>query len=686
MALASSLFVGLVAGGLVIAAAIAAFEGDLAARLRKELTHAYIFHLPGATLGATVAVATPIEPWLGVAILVPAPVLWLVLRAHGSLLHRFSDLSNIHEFSSHLSRSVHLDEIADIATREIAAQMRARSVALVVWDDAGRTVRAAHGDQSLLAALPSSLDLVGDLRRPEVSVVRASDPGDIAAWLRTAGAAEALVQLLSDNERQIGVLVVADRGGASSHFGDDDRDRLRPITHQLGVALRKGQLQLEIQHNATHDRLTGLPNRAFFEAWMNEVVDGTDAPEGALLMLDLDRFKEVNDTLGHRTGDRLLEETATRLRGCVAVDDVVCRLGGDEFAIFVPGAGLEEASILAEVVSFALERPFELGSATVAVASSIGVSLAPDHGVTSEVLLHRADLAMYDAKQRHLRTKVYDDQLDGVDSERFGLLADLRAAIDHDQIDIHVQPIVDLRTGTVGHAEALARWYHPTRGQISPEVFIPVAEQAGLITALTERVLDHALAAVASWRGGGYDIGVAVTLSPLSLVNEDLAQVVAASLARADVDPDHLTLEITESTALGETDRSRRIIEELSSIGVHIAVDDFGTGYSSLVILRSLPFSTLKIDRSFVTAMAEQSDDAVIVRSTVALAHSLGMTVVAEGVESVEVLQALRDAGCDMAQGYGLCPPIAPNRLELWLGEGFDLRGMGGMTAGHDRH
>ena len=269
------------------------------------------------------------------------------------------------------------------------------------------------------------------------------------------------------------------------------------MTEQLGMAVRKGQLHVQIQHDATHDRLTGLPNRTYFEAWSDKIVCDEIA---SVLMIDLDRFKEVNDTLGHHAGDNLLHQVATRLQECLADDDFPARFGGNEFAVLVPGAGEHEASLLAETISQALERPFELGGSTVAIAASIGITTAPAHGRNAASLLRRADLAMYDAKRRHNRSSVYQPSMDGNDSVRLAMLGDLRDALRNGGIEVDYQPKSDLRTGVVVGVEALARWVHPVHGAVSPEVFVPLAEQAGLIEELTEHMITRSLAAVARLR------------------------------------------------------------------------------------------------------------------------------------------------------------------------------------------
>jgi diguanylate cyclase (GGDEF)-like protein len=671
LVLALSLCVGLVVGGVVIAVAISFFEGDLGPRVRKEFTHSYLFYLPGAVLGASVATPGLIAPWLVVIFLIPAPLVWLVLRSHGTLMHRYTDLSHIHEFSSEVGRSTELQEIADTAVREIAAHLRAQAVALILWDEGAGAVRAFDGDSALLDTLPGN---GGDPVWAEVTATHEtllidvqSARGAMAVELRRLGVEEGLVAPLRTEQTTLGVLVVANRHGAVDRFSADDRARLHSITEQLVVALRKGQLHIQIQHDATHDRLTGLPNRAYFEPWAEQMITSSRSGSGALLMLDLDRFKEVNDTLGHHMGDLLLEQVADRLRESVAEGDLAARFGGDEFAVFIPGAEEVDASLLAETISHRLEEPFDLRGTTVAIAGSIGIALVPEHGRSAESLLRRADLAMYDAKRRHSRSAVHHPDMEGKDTVRLAMLADLRRAVTAKSVEVYFQPKTDLRTGDVVAMEALARWTHPTRGAVGPDVFIPLAEQAGLIEALTEQVLDKALAAVGHWRELGYQVGVAVNLSPQSLVNEGLPRLIARLLNESGIPADLLTIEITEQSVIGETQRTVAILKQLHELGVHLSIDDFGTGFSSLTNLRHLPISELKIDRSFVSEMLVGNNDEVIVQSTIDLGHNLGFDVVAEGVETAAITDRLRTLGCDLVQGYGICRPLPLPKIDEWL-------------------
>ncbi len=668
--LIASLLAGLVAGGVTIATAISFFEGSFTERVRKEFTHSYLFYLPGAVLGASTTTPYLVDKWLVLVFVLPAPLVWLVLRSHGSLMHRYVDLSQIHAFSSQVGRSTHLGDIAETAVKEISGHLRAATVALVVYDEAGRMVEASLGNRGLLDALPDGPDdgvWWARIQSPTLFTVNAQSNDPLARSLGDAGIEDAIVVPLADDTDSVGVLVVADRRGAVKHFDAHDLERLRPLSQQLTVALRKGQLHVQIQHKALHDRLTGLPNRAYFDAWVGQCLSTAGGQRAAVLMIDLDRFKEVNDTLGHHAGDQLLIEVTNRLLNVVDDAAMVARFGGDEFAVFAPHVREGDIHRLAEDISEALEEPIALKGTSVAIAGSIGVAFAPDHGTDSDTLLRRADMAMYEAKRRHERSEVFRPEFEGSDSVRLALLGDLRGALSTGTIAVHFQPQMDLRSEVVHSVEALARWQHPAHGEITPDIFIPLAEQAGLIGRLTQHVLDEALDAARHWLDNGDEIGVAVNVSAQSLLNESLPRAVSGSLRRAGVPAHLLTLEITEGAMIGDSSRTKDVLEHLDQLGVRISVDDFGTGYSSMMNLRHLPISELKIDRSFVSEMLVGSNDRVIVSSAVDLGHNLGMSVVAEGVETREVEAQLRALGCDLAQGYGICRPLPLDKLDLFL-------------------
>jgi diguanylate cyclase (GGDEF)-like protein len=393
-----------------------------------------------------------------------------------------------------------------------------------------------------------------------------------------------------------------------------------------------------------------------------------------ILLIDLDRFKEINDTLGHHTGDALLRQVGPRLQEALRGSDTMARLGGDEFALLLPDIPDAAAAVtVADKVTAALHAPFALEGIAVPTDASIGVALYPDHGRDVDTLMQRADVAMYVAKRDHRAHAVYAPEQDEYSPTRLALVGELREAIARGELVLHYQPKFDLRTGELSSAEALVRWHHPSRGEIPPGDFIPLAEHTGLIHPLSLHVLDQALAQCRAWRDEGFDIGVAVNVSPHNLVGGALPGDVARLLAKWGVPAGSLRIEITESTVMGDPVRARQVLEQLQAMGVALAVDDFGTGHSSLAYLKRLPVDELKIDRSFVMNMASDDNDAVIVRSTIDLAHNLGLRVVAEGVECEDAARTLAELGCDLAQGYYFSRPLPAPRVTALLAEGASV-------------
>ncbi|HEX8105253.1 MAG TPA: bifunctional diguanylate cyclase/phosphodiesterase, partial [Solirubrobacteraceae bacterium] len=423
------------------------------------------------------------------------------------------------------------------------------------------------------------------------------------------------------------------------------------------------------EHHALHDRLTDLPNRVLFRDRAERAIAA--ARRGgrtvAVLIMDLDSFKEVNDTLGHHHGDLLLREIGPRLAARLRASDTVARMGGDEFAILLPDVrGADEACEVARAVLEQLGRPLTIGGVTLDVRASIGVACFPDHGDDVDVLLQRADVAMYNAKSARAGAAVYDLNQDPYSVERLVLAAQLREAIERREIVLHYQPQVDLATGRCSGVEALARWEHPERGNLPPDTFIPLAEQTGQIRALTMCVIQQAVAQCARWQAGGLDLDVAVNVSARDLLDLDLPATVDDLLRSHGLPADRLVLEITESMLVADPHRAERVLRQLSRLGVRIAVDDFGTGYSSLTYLKRMPIDEIKVDRSFVLNMATNADDAAIVASTVGLGQNLGLRTVAEGVENAAAFAVLQGMGCDRAQGYHLSRPVPAPELEAW--------------------
>ncbi|GLF94808.1 putative bifunctional diguanylate cyclase/phosphodiesterase [Streptomyces yaizuensis] len=417
------------------------------------------------------------------------------------------------------------------------------------------------------------------------------------------------------------------------------------------------------------DPLTGLPNRQWLleRTWAALEEAESHGTRSALVLIDLDRFRSVNDTLGHLAGDRLLLQIAQRLRHALPRGAEAARLGGDEFAVLLPVAdSITSAQRVARQLAGELSSPLDLDGLTLVLEASAGVAVFPEHALDAEGLLRRADVAMYQAKRDRTGVEVYESKRDSNTPDRLGLLGDLRRALDAHEVELHYQPKVRF-DGHVAGLEALVRWVHPDRGRVPPDEFIAIAESSGLMPHLTEYVLDTALAQVAVWRAQGLKVPVAVNVSPRDVHTPGFAGSVAARLARHGVPAGALQLEITEHVLLEDPQRAADTLAGLTDHGVRMSLDDFGTGYSSLVHLRRLPVSELKIDRSFVARLAVDTEDAEIVRCTVDLAHSLGLLVVAEGVEDDETWERLRDLGCDAVQGWLVAAAMPPQETTAWL-------------------
>jgi diguanylate cyclase (GGDEF)-like protein len=422
-------------------------------------------------------------------------------------------------------------------------------------------------------------------------------------------------------------------------------------------------------HNSLHDALTGLPNRIllfdrFGQALRAAKRTGTTT---GLLLIDLDRFKEINDTFGHQYGDALLAQIGTRLRSAIRESDTLARLGGDEFAVLLPDiTDLGSATALAAKLRGALETPFLVEGIALDVEASVGVVLSGEHGMDPTLLLQRADIAMYVAKAQKLGVFAYDPDVDLHSPAKLALLGELRRALERDELVLYYQPKVSISTGEVVGAEALVRWQHPERGLVLPDAFIPLAEQTGLIEPLTTYVLGAALTQARVWMDAGQPLMVSVNLSARHLLDERLPRQVADLLVAHGVPADLLELEVTESALITEPVRAQRLLGAIDALGVRLSIDDFGAGYTSLGELKNLPFTELKIDKAFIMNMGKDPSDALIVRSIIDLGHNLSLTIVAEGVETSTALADLTALGCDTAQGYYLSPPLPATAFDTW--------------------
>ena len=471
-----------------------------------------------------------------------------------------------------------------------------------------------------------------------------------------------------------------ERGDYVSRLAVSARDEIGQLATafnamQSAIAAREEQ----IVHQATHDALTGIPNRTHFLERLAHDIAVAKSRGGSvgMVIMDVDRFKEINDTLGHQFGDQLLIEIGRRLTQTIPHPETVARLGGDEFAVRFSSATAVQSDDIARRITAAFDAPFVLGDVSIDVDASLGIAFFPEHAGDADTLVKRADIAMYDAKKNLSRSAVYQEGRDEHSLRRLALMMELRQAIGRDELELHFQPKAALADGRVVHAEALVRWKHAIHGIMRPDEFIPLAEQSGNIGLITKWVLRRAIAQCASWNRDGLDLAIAVNLSALDLFDSELPTYISGLLADAALPSTKLVLEITESAVMSDPAYALKILRELKQRGVRLAIDDFGTGYSSLAHLKRLPVDELKIDKSFVRHLTSATgDDAVIVRSTIELGHNMGLVVVAEGVETTEAWDVLRSLGCDLAQGYLLSRPLPAGEFATWM-----ERGAGGSPA-----
>jgi len=623
----------------------------------------------------------PSEAWLAVVLWV---MTFLGYRAYGSVRQNHESMELLYE-SSGAGSALNVESVLVQLLAQAREMFRCEIAEITVLPH-------AEGEPALRTALgPGTSKVV--LQPLEIDATR-------GAWGRVMGSdgpvlmprplrasrfrtffmepniTDAMVAPLRAGGRSLGAMIVANRIGTFETFDEDDLRLFETLIKHTSTSLENGRLVDHLrrqaaasEHLSLHDRLTGLPNRALFQEAVRQAVGAAkrEKNSSAVMLMDLDRFKEVNDTLGHHYGDLLLQEIGVRLRDRLRESDMVSRIGGDEFAILLPVvADADAAMVTARKLLEAFEEPVALNEINLEIGASIGIALYPHDGDSPEVLLQRADVAMYQAKESHTGCEIYSHESSGESVDRLGLVSELRGAIENEELKLLYQPKADLRTGQVLGFEALMRWMHPTRGFISPKDFVQIAEHAGLIKALTSFALNSALRHCASWARDGLALQVAVNVSARSLLDVDFPDEVAELLKRWDVPPEFLQLEIDEDSIMADPERTREIIERLSAMGVRFAIDGFGTGSSSLSHIKRLPVHVLEIDRRFVMGMQDDQSDAIIVRSMIDLGHTLGMRVVAEGVESLETLETLMSLGCDVAQGFYLARPLPPERLMEW--------------------
>ena len=621
-----------------------------------------------------------VSPLAGGITLVAAAALTVAVRCMTGVNQRHEQLDVLQAFTRDLGAAMHDNEVLDTTLRSVVTYLgvqRSGLLLLATGDEAIRTVyEPGRGLRSLsispdiahriLSRFPtdpwSRLDFaLGD--DDLVELLGAEAGGGTAVRLGTASA-------------PLGILIAGVRREDGRTIDADSVELLRVMSAHAGAAISNELLLARMrtqaedrEHRATHDQLTTLRNREGFRLALERSLGEVDRGRSVgVLVLDLHRFRDVNEALGLDAGDRFLRAIGERIAALAPEGAVVGRLGADEFGVVVVSERVRDAvAALSREISTSFRRPVVLGEVPVDVSASVGVAIAPDHGTDAGWLLRRADTALRRAVRSGQQVAVFDPHEDERQPAQLALVGELRAALDAGEVLPFFQPKLDVVTGRVVGAEALVRWAHPTKGLIPPDVFVPVAERTGLIGPLTDVVLQGAVAQVAEWNAAGHDVGVAVNISARSLGVDELAREVAICVHAAGIRPDQLTLEVTESTVMEASGRADTTLRRLDELGVRLSIDDFGTGYSSLSYLRSLPLSELKIDRSFVTRLPAEPEDQVIVRSTIDLAHTLGLRVVAEGVEDQETIALLAGMGCDTIQGYYTGRPVPAAELTARL-------------------
>ncbi len=450
-----------------------------------------------------------------------------------------------------------------------------------------------------------------------------------------------------------------------------EKETLDIVSNTVSQALANAQQMKDLDYMAHHDSLTGLSNRLLFHNTFKQKIANPHFQSAALLLLDLDRFKEINDTLGHHTGDVLLQQIGPRLNKVFAGHKIlISRLGGDEFTILIDDVHDDKViHLYATTLLSSLREPFDIESMMLEIDASIGIAKYPEDGKDSHALLRSADVAMYEAKRNGGGIKVYDINDDKHTPERLALIAELNGAIRDNQLELHFQPKIDLSVGKASGFEALVRWQHKKMGLLYPDKFIPLAEMSDSIHNITEAVVDLALKHQAGWQAKGYQLPVAVNLSARNLIDERCVNFIQRALQKYQTQAGMLELEITETALMQDPETAVEILNKLAALEIKLSIDDFGTGYSSLAYLRRLPINLLKIDREFVSDMLSSTQDSIIINSTIALAHNLRLQVVAEGVENAQTIKRLRNMGCDFAQGYSICKPKPWHDIEAWLEE-----------------
>ncbi|GAA4151592.1 EAL domain-containing protein [Phytohabitans flavus] len=663
---------------IAVIGVFAIVQGLAAARevLRTGIRTLVITVGVNVAVGLIILIVLRVTPWSALLVLGLAIVLAVFYRSYAQFLGQHRTLSQLYDLSRAIGNGGQESGLADDLLFRVRALMQAEYATL--WLPAqGRhpeVLLSARIDDSGLLDIAPTLPLARSKAQESGSTVAVTpqfetDEG-LRRALRESGVKDVIVTPLRSGQAVIGTLEVVNRLSDTGHFTTGDVRVLETIAAHAGVAVENSRLVDRLRYDAYHDGLTALANRRrITEALEESVVVRAPGEVVALLLFDVDRLRDVNESLGHAAGDKLLAEVARRLRATAPPAALVGRVGGDEFVVTLRSESIEAAAQLAVDLREQVRDPIEFGTLTLDVDTAVGVVVHPDHGTDPATLLQRADVAATVAKSVPGGVQLFSAGLESRSVRRLELAGDLRRALDNDELEVYFQPKVTLSDRRLVGVECLARWEHPAHGAVSPEDFVAVAEHTGQLGRLTEAVLKEGLRRCREWADAERPLAVAVNLSPRTLVDPGFPARVDALLREYGVAAEQVTFEIKEDGVTGgPTDRPLPTLRRLREIGVRLSVDDFGTGYSSLSYLRRLPVHEVKIDRSFVQGMATDAGDLAIVRAVVALSLQFGLTVVAEGVESELTLDLLKEMGCEIGQGFLFSRPLPYERLEAWFG------------------
>ena len=653
-------------GGVM--AVIALNNGASGPRGRQFVVSVVIMPLASTSLALGTVAVLQSQPASILLLGVIAAAFIIAFRAHASLSRRYANLQRLYEFTRSIQDLVPAeDPVIPVlaAAREVMRAGTAELALISLEPDSEALVSRVNGVERFVGR-SVGVEHLGHLWKESlqsgasIRATSSSKDESVRSDLASLGHQDVLIVPLHCDGRDGGTMMVADRQGDVATFDENDLRLFETLVNHAAVALDRTRLIGRLEHEALHDALTGLPNRVCFDSSVRDAI-ARRAPgrKLAVMLMDLDRFKEINDTLGHHHGDRLLRAIGARLQSTLGAEVTTARLGGDEFAIMLGDLiDGEEALDAAEGILHLVRSPFPIGDLTLDVGASIGIALCPDHGEDAQTLLQRADVAMYSAKESD-EIEFYSRERDHYSPKKLALVGQLRRAIDNGELQVYYQAKADLDTHRIVGVEALIRWLSPDGGFIPPAEFIPLAEHTGLIRPLTRQVLKKAIVQRGIWGRMGFELKLSINLSVRDLLDPELNSYIETLLRENVVEPSSLMLEITESSIMNDPDKTIAVLEGFHALGIGLSVDDFGTGYSSLTYLKRLPVSEVKIDKSFVTNVTSDANDAAIVRSVADLGRHLGLSIVAEGVEDQVAWDTVRSLGCTLAQGYHFSATLA---------------------------